>query len=139
MNRENKSHIKPVVAIEAATYSVDKEGNGIDLQGFDSVQLSVNVGESGDTLSASVKCELVLQESDDNSTFTDVDAADIVGADAALFALIDEAGKDQALYNVGYIGNKRYVRVFADFTGTHTNGLPLGAQALKGHADIKPV
>ena len=34
---------------------------------------------------------------------------------------------------VGYTGGKRYVRVVADFTGTHSNGTPIAASVIKGH------
>ena len=43
----------------------------------------------------------------------------------------DTAGE---IYRVGYVGGKRYVRVVLAKTGTHSNGTPLGAMIVRGHA-----
>jgi hypothetical protein len=33
---------------------------------------------------------------------------------------------------VGYIGGKRYLKILADFSGTHGTGTPIGVQVIKG-------
>lgn len=135
--------VKLVQALDAQTLTADANGSGIDRQGFESVEHIVNLGASGDTLSGSVYVELVIQESDDNSAWSDVTAAAdvLVGADGisaapdanGVFATIDAAAEDERHFRIGYIGGKRYSRVQIDLTGTHTNGIPAAALAVLGH------
>lgn len=123
--------------LSAAVRNADANSAGLDLQGCEAAEILVNVGASADTLSATNTISLELEESDDNSTFTDVAEADLLGAVSGTttgqFALIDSASEDEATYRVGYIGTKRYVRVVVNFSGTHTTGTPIGALAVKGH------
>lgn len=56
-----------------------------------------------------------LQESDDNSTFTDVAAGDLEGTWAALAS--------STLQAVGYKGRKRYVRAVITVAGATTGGI----------------
>lgn len=110
----------------------DEDGSSVDLKDYDHVQFEALVGESGDTLSVSVYIELELEESDDNSTFTDVADTDITnavtGANTGTFAKI-VLGGDDTLYMTQYKGSKRYVRPVVNMTGTHTNGTPVGVVA----------
>lgn len=117
--------------IVSAVVNDDTEGTGtgVDLAGYEGAMVFVNVGISGDTLSGSLKSSFSLQESDDNSTFTDVAAADIEGSSQP--TLIDDAAEDPALIAWGYTGSKRYLRVLDDTTGTHTNGTPVGAVVVR--------
>lgn len=134
------SNIKLVQSLTAATYTSDQNGATIDRQGFEAVEHIVEVGVSGDTLSGSVKIDFVLQESDDDSTWTDVTdaAAVVVGGDGVsaapdangIFATVDDAAEDDKILRIGYVGGKRYSRVEYDFTGTHSNGIPLAGCAV---------
>lgn len=147
--RDLHNNVKFVQAVDPAVLTADTNGATIDRQGFESVEHIVFAGESGDTLSGSVKLDLVLQHSDDGSTWSDVtSAADVlVNADSGvsapdangIFRTIDAAAEDDAKYRIGYIGGKRYSRVQLDFTGTHSNGIPLCVAAVLGHAEQAPV
>ena len=92
------------------------------------------VGESGDTLSGSVKWDLILQDSSDNSSFsavTDNKFVSFASVDSSgIYATIDAASEDDASYPIGYHGPNRYFRVACTKTGTHSNGTPLGATGL---------
>ena len=114
--------------------TVDVNSASIDLKDKRSVMLLALIGESGDTLSGSVKIELELEDSPDDSVWTDVVDADmrdpVTGTNTGTFAVIDAAAEDDAVYVAGYRGNKRYVRVVVNVTGTHTNGTPLGIVAV---------
>ena len=71
---------------------------------------------------------LELEESDDNVTYTDVAASDIVGGNGGAsgqFALIDSATEDDVVVSVAYIGTKKYIRAVANFSGTVTGGQPV--------------
>jgi hypothetical protein len=63
-----------------------------------------------------------LQESNDNSTFTDVVAADLEGTFAALATGVNQA--------VGYKGRQRYIRAVVTVTGATTGGI-YGAAILR--------
>tara|TARA_Y100000114_G_scaffold24479_1_gene20181 strand:+ start:661 stop:1074 length:414 start_codon:yes stop_codon:yes gene_type:complete len=117
-------------------------GTGVDLQGYESATILVDVGAEGDTLSSSVHFEVSLEESDDNSTFTDVAQAGIIDgtiSSGGIFLKLDgTTGGDPdstgGIFRVGYVGGKRYIRVVLAKTGTHSNGTPLGAMVVRGHA-----
>lgn len=141
--RDLYSSLGVQMAVEPQTFTADGNGDSIDTRGFDSVMLAMAVGASGDTLSSSVKIELELEESDDDSTWTDVADADLLkavsGTNTGTFAVIDDPAEDDAVYITGYRGSKRYVRVVVNLTGTHTNGTPIGGVAVLGHAHVTPV
>ena len=129
--------------VEAAVITADTNGTSIDMQGYDSLMVVACLGASGDTLSASVKIELELEESDDNSTFTDVADADmhntVTGTNTGCFGVIDDPAEDSAVYRTGYKGNARYVRPVVNLTGTHTNGTEIAIVMLRSNADNQPV
>ncbi len=114
--------------------SDDADGLGVNTAGFEAVAFAAQVGGSGDTLSGSVLFELQMEDSPDDSIWTDVVAADMVGGTKGAngqFALIDEPGVgDDRDYIVGYIGRKQYVRAVIVVTGTHTVGTILGVSVL---------
>jgi len=135
--RDLHNNVDVKEALEAIVVNNDTEGTGstIDLQGYNSAEMAVSVGQSGDTLSGSLFLEVKLQHSDDGSAWSAVGAADMLGAvpDAnGRFALIDDPAEDGVVVAVGYIGSKRYIRVFCDTTGTWTVGTPIAAMAILG-------
>jgi hypothetical protein len=145
-NRELHSNIKVVQLLAPIVGNNDTEGtptNGLDTRGFDSAELVALLGDSGDTLSGSVKVDIVLEDSDDDVTYAPVTAASSVryasdGVAAApdsngIIATIDAAAEDTRKIRVGYMGTKRYVRLKFDFTGTHTNGIPIAMLGILGH------
>lgn len=132
-NRSQNDSLTAVQSIDPVTLTGDANGTGVDLAGFESALVIVAVGESGDTLSGSVKVDLELEHSDDNSTWSDCAAADTVGeVSAGNFGTIDAAAEDDACFQVAYVGGKRYIRPVINLTGTHTNGIPVGAVVVKG-------
>lgn len=121
--------------LDPATITSDTNCTSVDMKGYDELLFLVNIGESGDTLSGSVKIELEVEESADNSTFTDVADADLVnyvaGTNDGCFGVIDAAAEDDARYITGYRGDSRYVRVVLNLTGTHSNGTPISVTAIR--------
>ena len=133
--RDLHNNIDVKQALETIVVNNDTEGTGatVDLQGYDACELIVDVGESGDTLSGSFSLDLVLQLGDLDERLRPRPRsrqADALGtmAPTGIFATVDADGEDGAIYRVGYCGPKRYVRLFVDTTGTHTNGTPLGGR-----------
>jgi hypothetical protein len=113
----------------------DTNCTSVDGRGFKEVVHLVALGDSGDTLSGSLKVELDLEESDDNSTFTAVAAAEVARAVAGnavgCFGLVDAPTEDTTIFWTEYRGKKRYTRVALDFSGTHTVGIPVAAFAIR--------
>ncbi len=122
--------LAPVVA------TATKTSSAIDMQGFNSLLVLFNIGLSGDTLSGSVKWTLKLQESDDNSSYSDVALADLFQLAASI--VIDDPAEDETVIAFGYRGAKRYVKAVATPTGTHTNGTPMGMSAVRGTPSLAP-
>ncbi len=129
MKRDLHNNITVVNSIFPIVGNNDTEGTGIgvDLSDYEAAEMVFHFGISGDTLSGALSVLPVLEESDTlGSNYTTVAAADMLGS----LTLIDDAAEDPIVQAVGYVGNKRYIRAFVDFTGTHTNGMPISAVAI---------
>ena len=128
--------IDPVVLAGNGTTT---NGATVDGANCNVVYHIVSVGESGDSLSGSLKQTAVLQDSDNGSDWAFVANADFVieGTNASFlasdgsFAIIDGAADDDKSYAIGYRGPKRYTRVNIVRTGNNANGMPGGAIAVK--------
>lgn len=137
-------NIKPVTTLLPVVTSADKDGTGVDRQGFGSVEHIIHIGAPGDTFSGALKFDFFIEESDDpSSNYTGVTEPDSILGDFTLgsnglFLTVDADGECSQLYRIGYRGNKRYSRITMNKTGTHTNGTPLAMLAVKGHAQQAP-
>ena len=149
--RDLHNNIKVTPLLDPIVVNNTSEGtpaNGVDVRDFQACELIAILGATGDTLSGSVKIELILKESDDDSTYTIVtDANDVlVGADgistapdsSGIFATIDANTEDERQFRIGYRGNMRYAMIIASLTGTHTNGTPMSIIAVQHIANIRP-
>ena len=130
------NNISAVQSLAPAVRTADANGTGVDLQGFESAAIVVDTGIEGDTLSSSVKIDFKLEDSSDNSTFAAVTSATAVTDgtvdSSGIFLTLDANGETPQITTIGYVGGARYVRVVADFTGTHSNGTPVAASVIKG-------
>ena len=140
--RENVNKNETVQILDPAVLTADTVTTGVDTADCNAAKISVLVGESGDTLSGSVKWDFILESSEDNSTWAAVTDTNLVVGQtvdsSGIFATIDAAAEDDVVLTVGYIGYARYFRVNIDATGTHTNGTPMGAVAEKGNLQLAP-
>jgi hypothetical protein len=125
MMRELSSHLKPNQSLAPAARTASANGTGVDHQGYSSQLYVFDVGTITDGTHTPK-----LQESDDNSTFTDVAAADQVGTLAALASNVQQ--------KAAYIGNKRYSRAVVTVAGATTGGV-YSAACIQGHAHALPV
>jgi hypothetical protein len=130
------------VAVFNATLDADNTPAAIDLLGFDGAKLLIQVGAGGITFSSSNKIEFKVTHSDDDSTYTAVAAGDVllgtnadssVGTGGIVKSLV-AAHATPDVTSIEYIGGKRYLKVLADFSGTHGTGTPIAVTVLKGHA-----
>lgn len=145
------SNIKIVASLGAEVLAADKNGDGVDSRGFETLVHMVNVGAAGVTLSGTDKIELELQHSDTDGSYADVtEASDVninTGSSAGVvtepdsngkFATIDADAEADLVYAIGYRGKKRWSRVVIDFSGTHGTGTPISANAILSRAGISP-
>jgi hypothetical protein len=119
-----------VQSLAPAARTASANGTGVDLRGYEGALVLVDAGAYTDGAHA-----FTLEESDDDSTYTDVAAADILGSEPT----IDDAAEDNMVYTFGYRGGKRYVRVVQTVTGSPSTGLIAGAAVLRGRPHHAPV
>ena len=143
MGKDTISNLQTSVAMGSEVLNTSEDGDDIDRSGAGGgVMIQANVGVSGDTLSGSVMVELEVEESVDGITYTDVADTDlsssVTGTNTGTFAVIDDPAEDDMEYKTEYRGSQPFCRMVANLTGTHTNGIPIGAMALTGVPNIAP-
>jgi hypothetical protein len=133
------SRLAIVPAIGAAVLAADNTPVAIDLAGFEAAEIEISVGVGGITFTSSNKIEFVVTHSDDDTTYTNVADADMLGVTGILTGIIKSLVAAHAAADVskfGYIGSKRYLKILADFSGTHGTGTPIAVNVIKGYAHI---
>lgn len=137
--RDLRNNISSVVAIGNEVLDADNTPAAIDLSGFDAAVVEFAVGVGGITFDSTDKIEFKLTHSEDDATYTVVDDDDVeltesnldeVGTGGIVYSLV-AAHAAATVVNVGYVGNKRYLKVLADFGGTHGTGTPIAVQVVK--------
>ena len=103
----------------AAAITADTKSNYVDVSGYESAEFMVVMGASAN-LDSGDYFTPVLQHSDltTDVSFAAVDSADILDA----FSAVNSGSLDSTTQRVGYIGDKRYVRVLLDETADTDNG-----------------
>jgi len=136
------SQVSVATLIGAATLSADNTPVAVDRAGYEAVEIILAIGAGGITFSGTNKVEFMLTHSDDDSTYTAVTDADMIGVSGISSGIIKSlvaAHASAASYRYGYKGGKRYLKLLADFSGTHGTGTAVAAVAVLGSAGIKPV
>ena len=126
--KDLQSEIGLATSIAPAAITATATGTGVDLLNFNSAVLSLVFGVVTDG-THTVK----LQESVDDSTYTDVAAGDLVGA-----VTVVTSTESNTVQKVGYKGVQRYVRAVSTVAGTTTGGV-YAAQIIRGDANLSPV
>jgi hypothetical protein len=135
------SKISIATAIAAAVLSADNTPAAIDLQGYNAAEILLGIGIGGITFTGSNKIEFVLTHSDDDVSYSAVTDADMLGVSSISSGIIKSlvaAHAAGASYRFGYKGNKRYLKLLADFSGTHGAGTPIYAAVIKGKGYDNP-
>lgn len=146
-NYDLKHDIKVVPVFAPAVLDADNTPAAIDLKGYQSATILTHVGIGGITFTTTDKVEFTVTHSDDNSTYAAVGADDVIMpygetlADGGIIRslIAAKAAADTEVHAVGYIGKKRYIKVLANFGGTHSSGTPMAASVILGHPYNKPV
>lgn len=127
--RDLVSNVDVVQSLAPAARNATATGNSVDLRGYDSAMIMVSFGTWTDgTHTPSV------QHSVDNVTFATVAASDLSGT---LSAVSGGAGSN-SVQRVGYIGERRYVRVVMTVSGA-TTGVVDAASVVRGRSASAPL
>jgi len=136
------SALSRVALLGCAAYNADNTPAAVDLRGYNSAEILLDVGVGGITFSGTNKVEFKLTHSDDNTTYTDVTSTDMLGdlvvASGGIIKSLIVAHAAAAVYRYGYKGGKRYLKLLADFGGTHGTATPMSASVLLGHGFSQP-
>lgn len=142
-----KHNIKIVPALVPAVWDADNTPAAIDTLGFRGATIVTHVGIGGITFTTTNKVEFTLTHSEDNVTYAAVEDDDVImpygetlGSGGIIRSLIAaKAAADTELPAVGYRGKKRYLKLLANFGGTHSSGTPMSASVILSHADNNPI
>lgn len=126
--RDIRSNISSAHSLAPAEYTANATGTGVDLRGYDSAMVVIHAGAYTDGTHV-----FQIEESDDDSNYTAVADADLQGSEPT----IDSVADDNSTFEIGYIGNSRYIRVTVGSTGT-TSGTAYGVSVIRGHAHSRP-
>lgn len=122
-----------VQLLKTSTVTGSTNSNLLDLKGFEGAMLIVTYG-AGTFSSASIVASLEESDSTSSSSFTEVDNAKVLGS----FSAVDSTSNDECTQVVGYIGDKRYVRVKLTVSGTSIS-IPVTVLGVVGAARDNPV
>jgi hypothetical protein len=103
-------------------------GTTVDLAGFTKAMFVAHLGTITDGTFA-----FDPEESDDDSTWTNIAAGDLDGTFAN-----GTSSADDRIQEVGYQGSKRYVRCNLTVTGSPSTGGAIGISVIKGGARTLP-
>lgn len=129
-----ESVLHAIVVSETATYT------DIDLAGYNSCVLLIDIGvDAGSGLGSSHNLVFTLQDSEDGTTYANVETADMIDltVSSGVVLTVDDTDKDNTLYKIGYVGGKRYLQLVCTETGTCS--VPISIIALKGNPLDAPV
>lgn len=124
MEQDLYNRVTVAKTLAPAARTTTAAGTAIDLQGFEAAVAVVEVGAWTDGTHA-----FSLQESD---TTTDGDFADVADADLQGTEPTVASGSTQnTVHKLGYLGDKRYVRVKCTITAGPSTGLVAAATIVK--------
>jgi hypothetical protein len=125
-------NLKIGVGIESQLIDSDDDFDGeiLDVQGFESLEVAFQTGELAD---GDFDCLLFESDDDGMAGATEVDAADLIGSAPSF-----DDSESNTVKSVGYKGSKRFVRPRVTSSNTTDGGI-VGALALQGSARNAPV
>lgn len=145
--------VNHVIALATLTATPARAAsNIIDRQGFESVSYHFYVGAGGITFDTNNYLGLLIEESDDNVTWTPIASSNAVNAGPGVTTVVDASGRVGLIQSAkgaadtypltrkwDYVGNKRYVSARPAFVGTHGVGTPVSVIAALGDPANLPV
>lgn len=157
MDYDLKNNIKIMDAIAFAAIDADAASAALNTMGWKGLTALITVGIGGITFTTSNKVEFKMTHSDDDSTYVAVTDDEVLLDAVASAAVTGAMGKTDlvvgtggivksliaahaglAHYAVGYRGKKQYVKIAADFSGTHASPTPIGVKWILSHGIFRP-
>lgn len=141
--RDMHSNMSAVNLIPPSIPSADTTPVSVDLIGYRGAMVMIWVGVGGITFSGTNRVDFVLEHSTDNSSWAAVAQSDVAGATVTAGGIVRsliaaKAAIDATATEMSYIGGRRYIRMTADFSGTHGAGTPMTAFAVRGLPEQSP-
>jgi len=129
--RDLKSNVDIAQSLLPLSRTATADGTGVDLRGYDAAMVVFDMGLASGT---SPVFTHIIEESDDNSTFTTVAAADLDGA-----APVVTAANDNGVTRVGYTGGSRYIRAAISAVAGTSPVLVSSASVVRGNPSLAPL
>lgn len=136
------NNIEVVSLLAPVSVSATGSITDIDLKGFNSACILIHLGaDSGTGLSKTDYWTFTLKDSDDGTTYTDVETADMLGltVTSGTVLVVDSTDEDNTLYKIGYVGGKRYLELTYTETTTGSNTTLMSIELIKGDPENAPV
>jgi hypothetical protein len=133
MSRDLQNNVSAVQSLAPAARTATADGAAVDLANYGSAMVVIDAGTAAGT---NPSFTFEVQESDTTTSgdFTAVAAADLDGTEPVI-----TTANDVAVYEIGYRGIKRYLRVTIEaVAGTDTPTLPCTALVLRGSPRVAP-
>lgn len=116
MGKDLYNKVTAEVSLAPATRTADADGTSVDrAQNGDSFQSALVVVATGTITDGTHTIE--VQESDDDATFTAVADDDLQGTEPEI-----GSDDDNTVFEIGYIGTARFLRVSVTAAGTTSGG-----------------
>jgi|NOAtaT_6_FD_contig_61_2656809_length_1827_multi_2_in_0_out_0_2 hypothetical protein len=149
MIRDLANNVSAAYTLTPATRNSDATGTSVDLQGFRSAAIFLQVGVGGITFDGTNRLDMVMEHSDDGTTWAPVVQADLnvlqtsgvagTVTGSGIVRVFNAAHAAASFTEIGYIGGRRFVRVTSDFSGTHATGTPIAVLVVRGEPINTPV
>ena len=130
-NIEVRRGLSPQIQTNSSTAFVSEI---IDMQGFKSLVWCVLLGGLTDADMTTV----FLMEDGDDSGLSDAAAVADAQMDPTEVIAAFDFGDDDSVRKIGYVGEKRYVRLTITPTGNNAGDINIGVMALMGDSDRLP-
>lgn len=128
--RDLVNNVDVVESLAPASRTATANGTGVDLRGFESATVVIEAGAAGGTTPSFT---FEVQESDDDSTYTAVADADLMGDDEPVVTAA------AAPVKIGYRGTKRYLRAAITAVSGTSPTLLCAASVVRGHPALAKV
>jgi hypothetical protein len=140
--RDLHDNLSSMLLITPGVLTADSPPISVDLLGFRAAMVMIWVGIGGISFTTANKIDFILEHSADNAAWAQVTQSDVVGATVTggvVRSLVAaKPAIDVAPTEVSYVGGRRYIRLVADFSGTHATGTPMASFAVRGLPEQLP-
>jgi hypothetical protein len=139
--RDLRNNLSAAVTLAPAVRTSDATGTTVDLLGYESAAVYLQIGAGGIVFSDTNRIDFVMEHSEDASTWTAVTSDHVRRVTVATGGIVRsliEAHAAATVTEIGYIGGRRYVRLSADFGGTQATGTAIAALVVRGHPHSAP-